>query len=76
MITYLKNDNSVIKLDSETQSLTLITTRENALMLRHDYNNSPLFEDVTVTKYNEGIFVDATEEDFLNYKQFALSKLD
>jgi len=76
MITYLKNDNSVIKLDSETQSLTLITTRENALMLRHDYNNSPLFTDVTVTKYNEGIFVDATEEDFINYKQFALSKLD
>jgi hypothetical protein len=76
MITYLKNDHSVIKVDSETQSLTLITTRENALMVRHDYNNSPLFEDVTVTKYEQGVFVDATEEDFLTYKQFALSKLD
>ncbi len=27
-------------------------------MLRHDYDNSPLFNDITVTKYNEGKFVD------------------
>jgi hypothetical protein len=76
MITYLKNDNSVIKVDSETQSLTLITTREGSLMLRHDFANSPLFTDVTVTKYNEGVFVDATEEEFLAYRTMALSKLD
>lgn len=76
MIKYLKNDNSVIKVDSETQSLTLITTRDNSIMVRHDYNNSPLFNDVTVTKYDQGQFVDGTEEDFNLYLSLAMSKLN
>lgn len=75
MITYLKNDNSVIKVDSESQSLTLITTRDNSILVRHDYNNSPLFTDVTVTKYNSGFFVDGTEEEFNVYLSLAMSKL-
>ena len=73
MIKYLKNENSVVKVDTDNESLTLVTIRENAFMLRHDYNNSPLFNDITVTKYNEGKFVDATEEEFLTYKTQCLS---
>lgn len=75
MIKYLKNENSVIKVDTENESLTLFTIREGSFMCRHDFNNSPLFTDVTVTRYNEGKFVDATEEEFLNYKSQCLNNL-
>jgi hypothetical protein len=73
MIKYLKNENAVVKVDTDNESLTLVTIREGAFMLRHDYNNSPLFNDITVTKYNQGKFVDATEEEFLIYKTQCLS---
>jgi len=73
MIKYLKNENAVVKVDTDNESLTLVTIREGAFMLRHDYNNSPLFNDITVTKYNQGKFVDATEEEYLTYKTQCLS---
>jgi hypothetical protein len=44
-------------------------------MLRHDYDNSPLFNDITVTKYNEGKFVDATEEEFIAFKTQCLNHI-
>jgi hypothetical protein len=75
MIKYLKNENAVIKVDDEDQSLTLVTIREGSFMLRHDYDNSPLFNDVTVTKYNEGKFVDATEEEFIAFKTQCLNHI-
>ena len=75
MIKYLKNENAVIKVDDENQSLTLVTIREASFMLRHDYDNSPLFNDITVTKYNEGKFVDATEEEFIAFKTQCLNHI-
>jgi hypothetical protein len=75
MIKYLKNENAVIKVDDENQSLTLVTIREASFMLRHDYDNSPLYNDITVTKYNEGKFVDATEEEFIAFKTQCLNHI-
>ena len=75
MIRYLKNDNSVIRVDDENHSLTLVTVRDGSFMLRHDYNNSPLFTEVTVVKYNDGVFTDATEEEFVELKTQCLNHL-
>lgn len=70
MITYYKNEDARVKVNSETKDLTLIVRRENSYMVRFDKNNIQLFAEVTVIKKEEGFFVDATEEDFQEFVAF------
>lgn len=76
MITYLKNQDSRIKVDSETKDLVLITKREGSYMVRFDKNNVKLFAEVTVVKTAEGFFVEATEEDFNEFKDLVTAEFN
>ena len=74
MITYLKNENSRVKADSETKDLVLISKRDNLYMVRFDDGDVKLFAEVTVIKKGEGFFEDATEDDFNEYKDLVRDK--
>jgi hypothetical protein len=75
MIKYLKNDNSVIKVDTEIETLTFCIIKENLHIIRCDSGDTLLYNNITVTRYNEGKYVDATEEEFLSYRTQCLNIL-
>lgn len=74
MIKYYKNINSVIKVDTENKNLIFCIITDNYHIIRQD-NSVSAFDFVTITKYNEGKYVDATEEEFLTYKSLCLNSL-
>ena len=75
MIKYLKNDNSVVKIDTEIKTLTFCIIKENIHIIRCDSENIAVYNYITVTRYNEGKYVDATEEEFLSYRTQCLNIL-
>lgn len=76
MITYLKNEDSRIKVNNETRDVVLIVRREGSYMVRFDKNNIRLFAEVTVIKKEEGFFQDATEEDFNEFKELVTAEFN
>lgn len=74
MIKYYKNANSVIKVDTETKNLIFCIIKDSYHIIRQDDSVSA-YDFVTITKYNEGKYVDATEEEFLTYKTTCLNSL-
>jgi hypothetical protein len=75
MITYLKNENSVIRVDNVKKSILLLTHRGDSQMIRIDEGDIRLYAEVTVIKKEEGFFVDATEQEFLEYKEKVKERL-
>ena len=67
MITYLKNEHAVIKVNEDEKTLRIIqnTEKMGACILETNLN---VFADVTVLKKAEGFFVDATEAEYLSAK--------
>jgi hypothetical protein len=63
MITYLKNQNSVVKANSETKSLIVIFKHGSNFMIRYD-EGIYAYGDVVVVKKEEEFYVDATQEEF------------
>lgn len=75
MIKYLKNTNSAVKVNTESKSLLLYILQENILIIRKD-DSEYGYNHVTVTSYNKGNYVDATEEEFLTFKDLCLNKFN
>ena len=67
MITYLKNEFIVVKVNEDEKTLRIIqnTEKMGACILETNLN---IFADVTVLKKAEGFFVDATEAEYLSAK--------
>ena len=74
MITYLKNEKSVIKVNHDQKTLMLINNSENSSTCVFE-SNLLIFADVTATKTGEGFFVEATEQDYIAAKEIAAVKL-
>lgn len=70
MIQYLKDSDRVIKADSETQSLTVCVVKEDQMLIRHDVQNSTLYNSII-----SGSFVTATEQEYLDKKAQILSAI-
>lgn len=70
MIQYLKDSDRVIKVDTETQSLTVCVVKGDQMLIRHDVNNSTLFNTVV-----SGSFVEATEQEYLDKKAQIISAI-
>lgn len=69
MITYYKNEDVRIKVNNDTKDVALIVRKDNSYMVRFDKNNIKLFAEITVIKKEEGFFVEATAEDFNEFKE-------
>lgn len=70
MIQYLKDSDRVIKVDTETQSLTVCVVKGDQMLIRHDVSNSTLFNTVV-----SGSFVEATEQEYLDKKAQIISAI-
>ena len=70
MIQYLKDSDRVIKADSETQSLTVCMVKGDQMLIRHDVQNSTLYNSII-----SGSFVTATEQEYLDKKAQILSAI-
>lgn len=68
MITYLKNEFIVVKVNEDEKTLRIINNTSNGLACIFETNVN-MFADVTVLKKGEGFFVDATEEEYLSVKE-------
>ena len=69
MITYLKNDHAVIKVNEDEKTLRIIQSVPNkrgACILETDVK---VFADVTILKKAEGFFEDATEAEYILAKE-------
>jgi len=75
MVKYLKNPNSVVKVDTEAKSLIFYILQENIIMIRKD-DSEYGYNHVTVISYNNGRYLDATEEEFLAFKDLCLNKFN
>ena len=54
MIKYIKDSDRVIKLDDETQSLSVCLVKGTQLLMRNESNNPVLYNEVAnLTKSNE-----------------------
>lgn len=70
MIQYLKDSDRVIKADSETQSLTVCMVKGDQMLIRHDIQNSTLYDSII-----NGNFTPATEQEYLDKKAQILSAI-
>jgi hypothetical protein len=75
MIKYIKDSDRVIKLDDETQSLSVCLVKGTQLLMRNESNNPVLYNEVANVKYADGVFVDATEQEYLDKKAEILAAL-
>jgi len=75
MIKYLKNPKSAVKVDTEAKSLLLYILQEDIVTIRKD-NSEYGYNHVTMTNYNNGRYSDATEEEFLAFKDLCLNKFN
>jgi hypothetical protein len=75
MIKYFKNHNSVVKVDTETKILIFCIMENTFNIIRQDSSPSA-YKFVTITKYQEGKYVDATEEESLVFKDLCLNKFN
>jgi hypothetical protein len=75
MVKYLKNPNSLVKVDPEVKSLLFYILQENIIMIRKD-DSEYGYNHVTVISYNNGRYLDATEEEFLAFKDLCLNKFN
>lgn len=74
MITYLKNESVVIKVNEDEKSLMIINNSSNISACIFE-TSLKAFADATVVKKAEGFFVEATEADYTAAKQQALDKI-
>jgi hypothetical protein len=63
MITYLKNESSVVKANDHNKSILVIFKHGNTSMVRYDEGIYP-YGDAVIVKKEEGFYVDATEAEF------------
>ena len=75
MIKYLKNNNSVVKVNTETKTLMFCIIGNNVYIIRSDIESLSLYNYITITKYQEGKYIDATEQEFLDYKTQCLNNI-
>ena len=75
MIKYLKNLKSAVKVDTEAKSLLFYVLQEKIIMIRKD-DSEYGYNHVTITSYNNGKYLDATEEEFLAFKDLCLNKFN
>jgi hypothetical protein len=68
MITYLKNEHAVIKVNEDEKTLRIINNTVNGGACIFETNIN-IFADVTILKKGEGFFVDATEAEYLSVKE-------
>jgi hypothetical protein len=73
MITYLKNDNSVLKANGHNKTILVIFRHGNTFMIRYDEGMYP-YGDAVIVKKEEGFYVDATEEEFNIQNQIIKNK--
>lgn len=74
MITYLKNENVVIKINNEDNTLMLINNTGGTTAFVYE-TSLKIYADVTVLRKEEGYFVEATEEDYISAKEQAIAKI-
>lgn len=75
MIKYIKDSDRVIKLDSEAQSLAVCYKKDTQVLIRKEINNPVLYNEVANVKYADGVFVDATEQEYLDKKADILATI-
>lgn len=75
MVKYLKNPNSVIKVDTELKTLIFYILEENISIIRKN-DTEDIYNNITVDRYNQGKYVDATEEEFIAFKDLCLNKFN
>jgi hypothetical protein len=75
MIKYLKNLKSAVKVDTEAKSLLFYVLQEKIIMIRKD-DSEYGYNHVTITSYDNGKYLDATEEEFLAFKDLCLNKFN
>jgi hypothetical protein len=73
MITYLKNENSVLKANGHNKTILVIFRHGNTFMIRYDEGMYP-YGDAVIVKKEEGFYVDATEEEFNIQNQIIKNK--
>jgi len=74
MITYLKNENVVIKVNEEDKTLMLINNTGGTTAFVYE-TSLKIYADVTVVRKEEGYFVEGTEEDYVAAKEQAMTKI-
>lgn len=75
MIKYLKNSHSVVKVDTELRTLLFYITGDNIGIVRKN-DTEDVYINTTVNKYNQGNYEDATEEEFLAFKDICLNRFN
>jgi hypothetical protein len=75
MITYLKSEISIIKIDSETKEVLAIWDEGGLSRASVETLDENKYILITIVKVQEGFFTEATEEEFTIRKEIVKSNL-